>query len=91
MGERFASLDHRGLDLYSWAEEGALGKGENTPAGPTNPGPNGPSMTYFPVPFYLSSRGYGVHLTTTYRTETHFGSEVYVTRKGAVSARRGEL
>ncbi len=75
MGERFASLDHRGLDLYSWAEEGALGKGENTPAGPTNPGPNGPSMTYFPVPFFLSSRGYAAYLDTTFRSSMHFGSE----------------
>jgi alpha-glucosidase (family GH31 glycosyl hydrolase) len=75
MGERFASTNHRGLSLYSWAEEGALGKGEGVPVGPTNPGPNGPSMTYFPVPFFLSTRGYGVHLATTYRTELHFASE----------------
>ena len=75
LGERFGRLDHRGSSLYSWAEEGALGRGEDAPIEASNPYPNGPSMTYFPVPFYLSSRGYGVHLTTTYRTETHFGSE----------------
>ncbi|MCS6898516.1 MAG: hypothetical protein NZX77_01930, partial [Polyangiaceae bacterium] len=75
MGERFATTNHRGFSLYSWAEEGALGKGEGVPVGPTNPAPNGPSMTYFPVPFFLSTRGYGVHLATTYRTEIHFASE----------------
>jgi alpha-glucosidase (family GH31 glycosyl hydrolase) len=75
LGERFASLDHRGLSMYSWAEEGALGQGEDTPRDVANPYPNGPSMTYFPVPFFMSSAGYAVHLATTYRTETHFGSE----------------
>ncbi len=32
-------------------------------------------MTYFPVPFFMSSAGYAMHLATTYRTETHLGSE----------------
>ena len=75
LGERFVSVDHRGFSLYSWSEEGGLGRGEDTPAGPENPTPNGPSMTYFPVPFFLSSKGYGLHLDTTYRTELHLGSE----------------
>ena len=75
LGERFASVDHRGISMYSWAEEGALGVGEAAPRSDTNPYPNGPSMTYFPVPFFMSSAGYAVHLATTYRTETHFGSE----------------
>ena len=75
LGERFASVDHRGLSLYSWAEEGGAGKGEKVPADEQNPFPNGPSMTYFPVPFFLSNAGYAMHLATTYRTETHFGSE----------------
>jgi len=75
LGERYASVDHRGLSMYSWAEEGALGKGEGAPVDNQNPYPNGPSMTYFPVPFFHSNKGYAVHLATTYRTETHFGSE----------------
>jgi alpha-glucosidase (family GH31 glycosyl hydrolase) len=75
LGERFGSVDHRGLSLYSWAEEGPLGGGEDRPRDDVTPYPNGPSMTYFPVPFFLSSAGYAVHLATTYRTETHFGSE----------------
>jgi alpha-glucosidase len=76
LGERFATVDHRGYSLYSWAEEGGLGRGEGAEIGPESPYPNGPSMTYFPVPFFLSSQGYGMFLTTTHRTETHFGSEV---------------
>ncbi len=32
LGERFATVDHRGWSLYSWGEEGALGGGED--AGP---------------------------------------------------------
>ncbi len=75
LGERFASVDHRGLSLYSWAEEGGAGKGEKVPADEQNPFPNGPSMTYFPVPFFLSNAGYAMHLATTFRTETHFGSQ----------------
>ena len=75
LGERFVSVDHRGYSLYSYAEEGGLGLGEDVEPNPENPLPNGPSMTYFPVPFFLSSKGYGVHLDTTYRTEVHLGSE----------------
>ncbi len=75
LGERFASVDHRGLSLYSWAEEGGAGKGEKVAPDAQNPFPNGPSMTYFPVPFFLSNAGWAMHLATTYRTETHFGSE----------------
>lgn len=75
LGERFATFDHRGWSLYSWAEEGALGGGEGVAPGKENPYPNGPSMTYFPVPFFLSSRGYGLHVDTNYRSELHLGSE----------------
>ncbi len=75
LGERFASVDHRGLSMYAWSEEGGTGKGENVSRDVDNPGPNGPSMTYFPVPFFLSSAGYAVHLATTHRSETHLGSE----------------
>ena len=69
LGERFASLDHTGLSLYSWAEEGSLSLGEGIPRGPSNPYPNGPSMTYFPVPFAFSTAGYGVWLRNSERSE----------------------
>jgi alpha-glucosidase (family GH31 glycosyl hydrolase) len=75
LGERFTSVDHRGLSLYSWAEEGGLGQGEQAPRAPQNPYPNGPSMTYFPVPFLLSSAGYGLQIEGGARSEFHLGSE----------------
>ena len=75
MGERFGHVDHRGWPLYSYAEEGSTGKGEKAPIGPENPYPNGPSMTYFPVPFVLSTRGYALHADTTFRSEMHFASD----------------
>ncbi|MBI5509691.1 MAG: glycoside hydrolase family 31 protein [Deltaproteobacteria bacterium] len=75
LGERYATSDHRGWSLYSWAEEAGVGQGEGAPPAAENPTPNGPSMTYFPVPFMLSSAGYGLYLDTTYRSEMHLGSE----------------
>lgn len=91
LGERYASVDHRGLSLYSYAEEAGLGAGETVPRGEKNPSPNGPSMTYFPVPFYLSSKGYGLHINTNYRSETHFGSEKPDLLRVAVNAPKFEL
>lgn len=68
-GERFNRLDQRGLSLYSWAEEGGLGKDEATPKGPSNPFPNGETMTYYPVPFFISTKGYGFWLDSTWRNQ----------------------
>ena len=75
MGQRTASVDHTGLALYSWAEEGGLGGGENAKRNATNPYPNGPSMTYFPVPFFHTTQGVSVLVDTTRRSEVHFGSD----------------
>jgi len=69
LGERFTRTDQRGLDVYSWAEEGGVGLGENRPAGIHNPSPNGEAMTYYPVPFMISTKGYGFWLDTTWRSE----------------------
>jgi alpha-glucosidase (family GH31 glycosyl hydrolase) len=67
LGERYVTTDHRGASYYGWTEEGGIGNGESVPPGPHNPGPNGPSMTHAPMPYFLSSRGYGLWLETTYR------------------------
>ena len=91
LGERFTRVNHRGLSLYNWAEEGGLGAGEATPAGPRNPYPNGPSMTYFPVPFLLSSRGYGLRLHGSDRSEFHLGSERPDALRVAISSATLEL
>lgn len=86
MGERYASVDHRGLSLYSWAEEAGLGRGEAATRARDNPFPNGPSMTYFPVPFFISTAGYAVHLQNDERSEVHFASERPDAWRMAVSA-----
>ena len=88
LGERYATFDHRGRSLYSWAEEAGLGKGEDAPVGPANPSPNGPSMTYFPIPFFHSTAGYAMHVDTPARSEVHFGSEDPSTSRVAVNAER---
>ena len=74
-GERYNRTNQRGLALYTWAEEGGLGESEATPKGPGNPWPNGETMTYYPVPFFLSSRGYGFWLDTTWRSEFDLASD----------------
>jgi alpha-glucosidase (family GH31 glycosyl hydrolase) len=74
-GERFNRTNQRGMSLYNWAEEGGIGAGEGSEAGPTNPFPNGEGMSYFPVPFFLSTRGYGFWLDTTWRSQFDLVSE----------------
>lgn len=74
-GERFDRVDHRGMSLYSWPEEGGLAKNEATPAGAANPWPNGQTMTYYPVPFFLSSRGYAFWLDSTWRNQFDLASD----------------
>lgn len=68
-GERYDRVDQRGLSLYSWPEEGGLSKTEPTPASAANPWPNGQTMTYYPVPFFLSTAGYAFWLDSTWRNQ----------------------
>ena len=75
LGERYDGNDHRGRTYECWVEEGGVGGGEHTPLGPHNPAPNGPSMTSLPVPFLLSTRGYGLWLETTRRTGFVLGTD----------------
>ena len=66
LGERYDHIDHRGFSVYNWPEEGGLTMGEAVPPGMDNPYPNGGTMTYYPVPFFLSTQGYGFWFDTTY-------------------------
>jgi alpha-glucosidase (family GH31 glycosyl hydrolase) len=75
LGERLVTVDHRGRHFECWTEEGGIGQGEHVAPGPNNPGPNGPGMTHVPIPFYLSTRGYGLYLETTFRTGFSLGAE----------------
>jgi sulfoquinovosidase len=72
-GERFTRTDQRGLRVYNWAEEGGIGAGEDKPSGPSNPMPNGEAMSYYPVPFFVSTQGYGFWLDTTWRSTFDLG------------------
>ena len=74
-GERYNRTNQRGMDLYSWSEEGGLSYGENSIPGPANPFPNGETMTYYPVPFFISTKGYGFWLDSTWRNEFNLDSQ----------------
>jgi alpha-glucosidase len=74
-GERFVRSDHRGQLLYSWVEDGGFGHGEDTPPGPSNPSPSGEGQTNIPIPWFMSPRGFGMLLDTTYRSNFHLGDE----------------
>jgi sulfoquinovosidase len=69
-GERFNGVDQRGWKLETWTEEGAFGMGEQLSPLLTrlgvgcNPYPKGPAFSYKPVPWFLSSRGYGIYIDT---------------------------
>jgi alpha-D-xyloside xylohydrolase len=69
LGERFTRTNSRGLAVYSFTEEGGIGGPEDEQPSEGNPYPNGEPMTYFPVPFMVSTRGYGFWLDTTYWNE----------------------
>jgi alpha-glucosidase (family GH31 glycosyl hydrolase) len=74
-GERFTRTDQRGLDVYSWAEEGGVGTGEGDPPGPDNPYPHGEPMTYYPMPFFVSTAGYAFWLDSTWHNTFHLASD----------------
>jgi alpha-glucosidase (family GH31 glycosyl hydrolase) len=75
MGERFTRTNFRGLSLYSWLEEGGIGGGVGSTPGEQNPYPNGESMSYYPVPFFIATEGYAVWLDTTWYNRVDFASE----------------
>jgi alpha-glucosidase (family GH31 glycosyl hydrolase) len=74
-GERYNKTNQRGMSLYAWPEEGGLSKGEAQPASATNPWPNGAGMTYYPVPFFLSTERYGFWLDSDWRNQFDLTSD----------------
>ena len=66
LGERFQGVDLKGRDLSCWSEEGSFGLGDSGEG--YAPFPGGEESTNWPVPFFVSSRGYGLLLVTGYRT-----------------------
>ncbi len=75
LGERYNLTNQRGMSLYSWPEEGGLSLGEKAKASPTNPYPNGEGMTYYPVPFMISTAGYGFWLDSNWRNQFDLASD----------------
>lgn len=68
-GERYNATNQRGRTLACWSEEGSFSLGSFvSPSNPTRV-PGGPTSTYCPVPFFLSSRGHGFEADTPFRTE----------------------
>ena len=67
LGERFNRTNQRGVDVFSFAEEGGIGGRESE--GLRSQYPSGEAMTYFPIPFLVSTAGYGLWLDTTWRSE----------------------
>ena len=90
LGERYNRVDQRGDGALLLARRGrARPRARRMPASPSNPFPNGEAMTYYPVPFFLSTRGYGFWLDTTWRNEFDFASDRTPTRGApGTSARR---
>ncbi len=74
-GEHENAVNHHGERLKSWVEEGGLGGGEKAPPSEFNPAPNGPGMTHVPMPFFISSHGYGLWIRTSFRTDFSLGSD----------------
>ncbi|HVK83305.1 MAG TPA: TIM-barrel domain-containing protein [Kofleriaceae bacterium] len=74
-GERFNRTNQRGHAPFSWTEESGIGAGEGTSPSRDNPFPSGETMTNYPVPFFLSTRGYAFWLDTTWRSQFELATE----------------
>ncbi len=76
MGERFYSAEHSGETVRNWSEEGGLGINGLAKISKNisfNPFPHGKDTTYFPVPFFVNTRGYGFLLDDTHYATFDFG------------------
>jgi alpha-glucosidase len=74
-GERFVGSDFRGRKMINHVQDGGFGHGESAPPSDTEPSPGGEGQTNVPIPWFLSPRGFGVLLHTTYRSVFHLGEE----------------
>jgi sulfoquinovosidase len=96
-GERFNGVDQRGWHLETWTEEGAFGLGEEVSPLLTrlgvafNPYPKGPAFSYKPVPWFFSSRGYGVYIQTFAPCFFDVGASERDTLRFEIMAREAEM
>ncbi len=75
LGERFYHVEQRGRTIPLWVEEGGFGLGGLEPKTAFDPFPHGPAMSNWPVPFLVSSRGWGLYLETDVRSTFELASE----------------
>jgi alpha-glucosidase len=64
-GEQYNAIDHRGRSVPLWVSEQGIGR--NPKARTVFSGD--PTTTYFPVPFFLDPRGFGMAVDTDARVE----------------------
>jgi alpha-glucosidase (family GH31 glycosyl hydrolase) len=78
-GERSNAADQTGNRVFSWAEEGPFSTGNyEDELNIVLPGyvfPNGPTTTNFPIPWLVSTRGFGVLVDQTERSYFNLLSE----------------
>jgi alpha-glucosidase (family GH31 glycosyl hydrolase) len=79
LGERSNAADQTGNEVFNWAEEGPFssGAGEDLlrPPIPEFTFPTGPAATNFPVPWTLTSRGFGLLIDQTHRSTFRLASD----------------
>lgn len=64
-GEQYDAVDHRGRRLPLWVSEQGIGRDPKHPTAFSG----SDTTTYFPVPFFLDPRGFGVAVDTEARVE----------------------
>ena len=78
-GERSNAVDQTGNLVFSWAEEGPFSSGDYEdflrPRAPQFTFPTGPTTTNFPIPWLVSTRGLGVLVDQTERSNFHLLDE----------------
>ncbi len=78
-GERSNAADQTGNQVFSWAEEGPFSSGVGEallrPLLPNFTFPTGPTATNFPIPWAVSTRGFGVLIDQTQRSTFRLVSE----------------
>lgn len=65
-GEQYGTTDQRGEALSLWVSEQGIGREPGAPKLPLN---GDEHTTYFPMPWFLDARGFGVLALTDYRVE----------------------
>jgi alpha-glucosidase (family GH31 glycosyl hydrolase) len=78
-GERSNAVDQTGNDVFNWAEEGPFSSGSAEdllrPLVPDFTFPSGPTATNFPIPWAISTRGFGLLIDQTQRSRFHLADE----------------